>query len=238
MYKDDYISAFGKLAPSEAWKAETLAKMRALEKRREDGRAGLDGVLAADRAPQKRPAPFAVRLRRAALPVAAAAMLAILPLTTLRGCGASSGAPMLQMENAAMDSGAPAADTAPRDTAGGTEYGTYRASAEAPSGEAAPRDAVTNEEARAAGSAPNMAPAPAPQAGRDGNADANIEGNPPARKEFDLAWGGRPFRGLEASALQAASVSLTPPDITLEIEDTQELLGLLQDVVVYGRDDS
>ena len=48
MYKDDYISAFGKLAPSEAWKAETLAKMRALEKRREDGRAGLDGVLAAD----------------------------------------------------------------------------------------------------------------------------------------------------------------------------------------------
>ncbi len=238
MYKDDYISAFGKLAPSEAWKAETLAKMRALEKRREDGRAGLDGVLAADRAPQKRPAPFAVRLRRAALPVAAAAMLAILPLTMLRGCGASSGAPMLQMENAAMDSGAPAADTAPRDTAGGTEYGTYRASAEAPSGEAATRDAVTNEEARAAGSAPNMAPAPAPQAGRDGNADANIEGNPPARKEFDLAWGGRPFRGLEASALQAASVSLTPPDITLEIEDTQELLGLLQDVVVYGRDDS
>ena len=31
MYKDDYISAFGKLAPSEEWMTDTLAKMRAAE---------------------------------------------------------------------------------------------------------------------------------------------------------------------------------------------------------------
>ena len=31
MYKDDYISAFGKLAPNEEWMADTLAKMRAAE---------------------------------------------------------------------------------------------------------------------------------------------------------------------------------------------------------------
>ena len=33
MYKDDYISAFGKLAPSEEWMADTLAKMRAADTR-------------------------------------------------------------------------------------------------------------------------------------------------------------------------------------------------------------
>ena len=35
MYKDDYISAFGKLAPSEEWMADTLAKMRAAEAEQE-----------------------------------------------------------------------------------------------------------------------------------------------------------------------------------------------------------
>ena len=41
MYKDDYISAFGKLAPSEEWMADTLAKMRAAEAEQEaPGAAG------------------------------------------------------------------------------------------------------------------------------------------------------------------------------------------------------
>ena len=35
MYKDDYISAFGKLAPSEEWMTDTLAKMRAAEAEQE-----------------------------------------------------------------------------------------------------------------------------------------------------------------------------------------------------------
>ena len=234
MYKDDYISAFGKLAPSEAWKAETLAKMRALEKRREEGRAGFGG------APQKKPAPFAVHLRRAALPIAAMAMLAILPMTALRGCGASGGEMALQMEDAAMDGCAPAAaGDAPRDTAAGAENGApAETPAEMRSGETAPRDAVTNEETGEPDSAQSMAPALSPAPSLEASRDGNLEGDAPARKKFDITWGGRPFRGLEASALQTASVSLTPPDITLEIEDTQELLGLLQDVVVYGRDDS
>lgn len=41
MYKDDYISAFGKLAPSEEWMTDTLAKMRAAEAEQEaPGAAG------------------------------------------------------------------------------------------------------------------------------------------------------------------------------------------------------
>lgn len=44
MYKDDYISAFGKLAPSEEWMADTLAKMRAAEAEQEaPGAAGPAG---------------------------------------------------------------------------------------------------------------------------------------------------------------------------------------------------
>ncbi|RGC97179.1 hypothetical protein DW194_17560, partial [Subdoligranulum sp. AM16-9] len=68
MYKDDYISAFGKLAPSEEWMADTLAKMRAAEAEQEaPGAAGPAGRPALRVSGKKH-----LRLRRAALPVAAA----------------------------------------------------------------------------------------------------------------------------------------------------------------------
>lgn len=68
MYKDDYISAFGKLAPSEEWMTDTLAKMRAAEAEQEaPGAAGPVGRPALRVSGKKHP-----RLRRAALPVAAA----------------------------------------------------------------------------------------------------------------------------------------------------------------------
>ena len=71
MYKDDYISAFGKLAPSEEWMTDTLAKMRAAEAEQEaPGAAGRPALRVSGK---KHP-----RLRRAALPVAAAvALLAV-----------------------------------------------------------------------------------------------------------------------------------------------------------------
>ena len=76
MYKDDYVSALGKLAPGEAWKADTLAKMRALEARRADPLSP-----DAPRPGRREAVPFAVRMRRAALPAAALVMLAVLPMT-------------------------------------------------------------------------------------------------------------------------------------------------------------
>ena len=73
MYKDDYISAFGKLAPSEEWMTDTLAKMRAAEAEQEaPGAAGPAGRPALRVSGKKHP-----RLRRAALPVAAAVALLV-----------------------------------------------------------------------------------------------------------------------------------------------------------------
>ena len=45
-----------------------------------------------------------------------------------------------------------------------------------------------------------------------------------------LFWGRRPFRGLEAADIASASVALMPPDVTLELDETEmgtlaELLG-------------
>ena len=75
MYKDDYISAFGKLAPSEEWMADTLAKMRAAEAEQEaPGAAGPAGRPALRVSGKKH-----LRLRRAALPVAAAVALLAVP---------------------------------------------------------------------------------------------------------------------------------------------------------------
>lgn len=176
MYKDDYISAFGKLTPSETWKSETLAKMRALEQRQgekqqgeqqqKESRAGSGGAPAAvGHAAEKRPVPLAVHLRRAALPIAAVAMLAILPMTALRGCGASGGNNdmALQAEDRASDECAPAAaEPAPRDTAGGAENGTTVQTPAAPSGGAGLYDGVTEEAQREADSAQSMASAPVP----------------------------------------------------------------------------
>ena len=50
--------------------------------------------------------------------------------------------------------------------------------------------------------------------------------------------GEKPFADIAASEISSAAVSLTPPDKMLEIEDTEKLAGLLQDVVIYGKDDS
>ena len=75
MYKDDYISAFGKLALSEEWMADTLAKMRPAEAEQEaPGAAGPAGRPALRVSGKKHP-----RLRRAALPVAAAVALLAVP---------------------------------------------------------------------------------------------------------------------------------------------------------------
>lgn len=75
MYKDDYISAFGKLAPSEEWMTDTLAKMRAAEAEQEaPGAAGPAGRPALRVSGKKHQ-----RLRRAALPVAAAVALLVVP---------------------------------------------------------------------------------------------------------------------------------------------------------------
>lgn len=72
MYKDDYISAFGKLAPSEEWMTDTLAKMRAAEAEQEAPGRGRRPALRVSG--KKHP-----RLRRAALPVAAAVALLAVP---------------------------------------------------------------------------------------------------------------------------------------------------------------
>ena len=45
-----------------------------------------------------------------------------------------------------------------------------------------------------------------------------------------LFWGRRPFRGLEAADIASASVTLMPPDVTLELDEAEmgtlaELLG-------------
>lgn len=283
MYKDDYISAFGKLTPSEAWKAETLEKMRALEKQQreqrqleeqqKEGRVGSGGAsaaapvsasavasksapAAAGRARAKKPVPLAVHLRRAALPIAAVAMLAILPMTALRGCGASGGnsSMALQAEDRASDGCAPAAaEPAPRDTAGGAENGTAAGTpAAAPSGGDDLYDGVPEETQLEAESAQSMAPAPvpAPSPGADRTGDVgaanmdsageieNVREDAPERKKYAITYGGRPFRVLEASGITFATVCLTPPDATLEIPDIEELTRLLQKVVVYNRDDS
>ncbi len=107
MYKDDYRAALGKLAPGSAWKEDTLRKMRAIEEER--------GAPPPD-APweEKRAVPFLTKLRRAALPVAAVLAIAIVPLTTLRGCGSADGSSMMpqQKDTAAapftLSNGAPA----------------------------------------------------------------------------------------------------------------------------------
>ena len=47
------------------------------------------------------------------------------------------------------------------------------------------------------------------------------------------ALGRKPFRGLEPGEIVTASVTLTPPDVTLAVEDTGTLSRLLGDLVVY-----
>lgn len=51
--------------------------------------------------------------------------------------------------------------------------------------------------------------------------------------------GTRPFARLEGTELRAASLCLSPPDVTLELTEAEreELAGLLQKAVIHRRDD-
>ena len=133
MYKDDYISAFGKLAPSEEWMADTLAKMRAAEAEQEaPGAAGSAGRPALRVSGKKHP-----RLRRAALPVAAAVALLAVPAAWFWGVAmrpAGSAAPAqysLQSAGGAADEGQET-EQAPRVAAAQDTAGTASSAAAAP----------------------------------------------------------------------------------------------------------
>ena len=130
MYKDDYISAFGKLAPSEEWMTDTLAKMRAAEAEQEaPGAAGRPALRVSGK---KHP-----RLRRAALPVAAAVALLAVPAAWFWGVAmrpAGSAAPAqysLQSAGGAADEGQET-EQAPRVAAAQDTAGTASSAAAAP----------------------------------------------------------------------------------------------------------
>ena len=53
-----------------------------------------------------------------------------------------------------------------------------------------------------------------------------------------LMAGKKPFNNLETTEVASATVRLLPSDKTFQIEDTDELVELLKDVVVYNKDDS
>lgn len=48
----------------------------------------------------------------------------------------------------------------------------------------------------------------------------------------------RPFEDLEPADVVSASVELLPPDTTIQIIEIKELVSLLNEVVVYNKDDS
>ena len=130
MYKDDFISAFGKRAPSEEWMTDTLAKMRAAEAEQEaPGAAGRPALRVSGK---KHP-----RLRRAALPVAAAVALLAVPAAWFWGVAmrpAGSAAPAqysLQSAGGAADEGQET-EQAPRVAAAQDTAGTASSAAAAP----------------------------------------------------------------------------------------------------------
>ena len=56
-----------------------------------------------------------------------------------------------------------------------------------------------------------------------------------------LVWsfkGKMPFRDLEPAQIASAQVRLGPPDETIEITEIKELADYLNQVVIYGEDDS
>lgn len=148
MYQNDYISAFGKLAPREEWVRETLEKMRAAETaygeaaygetaHAETAHGETPGAQPRPRAEagRRRPASLSVKLRRAALPIAAVVALMAAPLTTLRGCGASGGSASFSMAMA-EDAAPQAANEENELISGEPEDGLYGAQTprEAPAG--------------------------------------------------------------------------------------------------------
>ena len=55
---------------------------------------------------------------------------------------------------------------------------------------------------------------------------------------FVFASGRKPYKDLEAAQIVSAAVQLSPPDKTIQITETKELVDLLKDVVVYYKDNS
>ena len=51
-------------------------------------------------------------------------------------------------------------------------------------------------------------------------------------------FGKAPFRNLDSSEIEYATVRLTPPDKTIQIMEKDELAGYLNDVLIYNKDDS
>ncbi len=50
--------------------------------------------------------------------------------------------------------------------------------------------------------------------------------------------GTKPYQDLTAADISSATVLLQPPDQTLQVEEPDRLVALLQDVVIYEEDDS
>ena len=55
---------------------------------------------------------------------------------------------------------------------------------------------------------------------------------------FVFVSGRRPYKDLEAAQIVSATVQLSPPDKTIQITETKELVNLLKDIVVYNKDNS
>ena len=53
-----------------------------------------------------------------------------------------------------------------------------------------------------------------------------------------LFSGHRPFKDLEATDITSANVRLSPPDTTVQIVETEELVSYLKEVVIYNKDNS
>ena len=213
MYKDDYISAFGKLAPSEEWMADTLAKMRAAEAEQEaPGAAGPAGRPALRVSGKKH-----LRLRRAALPVAAAVALLAVPAAWFWGVAmrpAGSAAPAqysLQSAGGAADEGRET-EQAPRVAAAQDTAGTASSAAAAPE---------TTEDAQA-GARKEGRLLFAAEGGGMGMGDITV------RTDADLA-GANPTYDLPAGELPTELPVYAVPDGEAEmraaLEDTAAKLG-------------
>lgn len=50
--------------------------------------------------------------------------------------------------------------------------------------------------------------------------------------------GQKPYKDLETSDIVSATVHLTPPDKTIQITETHELVSYLNEVVIYKKDNS
>ena len=55
---------------------------------------------------------------------------------------------------------------------------------------------------------------------------------------FILTAGKKPFKDLKPSDIVSATVRLSPPDKTIQIENIEELARLLNEVVIYSEDNS